>query len=112
MSLHVYAVPPGDGGEPVEHLRFDCFDEDPHYHYVSVRDGSNVVAHLDPVAIGDPLAWALDRLRHRLPQMLAHAGASDLAERVDAAAIDDVLPRVTEAAFRLRYAHADGEARP
>ena len=31
--------------------------------------------HLDPVADGDPLAWALERLRTRLPQMLERAGA-------------------------------------
>ena len=63
--------------------------------------------HLDPVADGDPLAWALERLRTRLPQMLARAGAEDVARRVDPAQVEAVLPRVAEAAYRARYHHDD-----
>ena len=54
VSLHVVAR---QDGEDREFLRFDCFQEDPHYHYVSWRDKSNEMIHLDPVADGDPLAW-------------------------------------------------------
>ena len=72
VSLHVYGV---RDGEALEHLRFDCFDEDPHYHYISWTDRSNVMLHLDPIADGDALQWTLERLRTRLPQMLEHAGA-------------------------------------
>ena len=32
VSLHVFA---GAAGNQLEYLRFDCFREDPHYHYVS-----------------------------------------------------------------------------
>ncbi len=103
VSLHVCGE---QDGEEREFLRFDCFEEDPHYHYVSVRETSNVVAHLDPVAIGDPLTWSLERIRTRLPQMLQQAGASELAARVEPTAVEEVLPRVTEAAFRMRYAGA------
>jgi hypothetical protein len=100
VSLHVYAE---DGGERREWLRFDCFEEDPHYHYISWREKRNEMLHLDPHADGDALAWALERIRTRLPQMLARAGAPDLAARVDAAALEAVLPRVAAAAWRLRY---------
>src|SRR3954466_1923010 len=48
VSLHVFVA-----GQ--EHLRFDCFREDPHYHYVGWARKSNEVLHLDPVADGDPL---------------------------------------------------------
>ena len=65
--------------------------------------------HIDPVADGDPLAWALERIRTRLPQMLARAGAAELAARVDAREIERVLPRVAEAAYRARY-HSDPDA--
>ena len=106
VALHVYAE---QDGEERELLRFDCFQEDPHYHYVSWRDKANEMVHLDPVADGDPLAWALERIRTRLPQMLARAGAADVAERVDLAAIEEALPRITQAAFRARYEHADDE---
>lgn len=104
VSLHVVAR---QDGEDREFLRFDCFQEDPHYHYVSWRDKSNEMIHLDPVADGDPLAWALDRLRARLQPMLVRAGASDVARKVDVTAVDAVLPRIAETAFRLRYAEHD-----
>jgi hypothetical protein len=105
VSLHVFGA--GADGNRVEYLRFDCFDEDPHYHYVSWARKSNEMIHIDKVADGDPLAWALDRIRTRLPQMLARAGAGELAARVDAPAIERVLPRVAEAAWRARFHHDD-----
>jgi hypothetical protein len=104
VSLHVFAT--HADGERLEHLRFDCFDEDPHYHYIDTRGLKNDMVHVDKIADGDPLAWALDRIRTRLPQMLERAGAGDIA--VDAAAIEEVLPRVSEAAYRARYDHDEG----
>ena len=101
VSLHVFSA--GDGAAAQEFLRFDCFDEDPHYHYISWRAMSNEMLHLDPIADGDPLAWALERIRTRLPQMLARAGAADVAARVDPDALERALPRVAEAAYRARY---------
>ena len=102
VSIHVAGR--GTDGT-LEYLRFDCFDDDPHYHYVSWRARTNEMIHIDPIADGDPLAWTLERLRTRLPQMLARAGADELAARVDARAVEAVLPRVAEAAYRARYHH-------
>jgi hypothetical protein len=99
VSLHVVGAV---DGLPREVLRFDCFVEDPHYHYVDWRAKANEVLHLDPVADGDPLAWALERLRTRLPEMLARAGAAELAVGLDAAAIAAALPKVAAAAARAR----------
>jgi hypothetical protein len=99
VSLHVFSA----GAAPQEFLRFDCFDEDPHYHYISWSAMCNEMLHLDPIADGDPLAWALERIRTRLPQMLARAGAADVAARVDPAELERALPRVAEAAYRARY---------
>ena len=56
-------------------------------------------------ADGDPLTWALDRIRTRLPQMLERAGAGHIP--IDAAAVESILPRVSEAAYRARYEHDD-----
>jgi len=103
VSLHVYGLA---DGEWLEHLRFDCFQEEPHYHYVGWARRSNEVLHIDPVADGDPLAWALNRVRTRLPQMFERAGVPQVAAMVDIRAIEAILPRVTEAAFSARY-HAD-----
>jgi hypothetical protein len=106
VSLHVHGLM---DGEMYEHLRFDCFQEEPHYHYVGWRKKTNHVLHVDPVVDGDPLAWALERIRTRLPQMLTHAGADDVAAAVDMQAIEAIMPRLTEAAYRARY-HADKAA--
>lgn len=106
VSIHVF----GDsGGESLEYLRFDCFDEDPHYHYISWKDQSNEMLHIDPIADGDPLSWTLDRLRLRLPFMLARAGAPEIAAKIDSRLLDAALPRVAEAAYRARYHHDDDE---
>ncbi|MEE2673125.1 MAG: hypothetical protein VX466_04975, partial [Myxococcota bacterium] len=47
VSLHVFGSA-AEGEEPLEYLRFDCFDEDPHYHYVSWKQKSNEMIHIDP----------------------------------------------------------------
>jgi hypothetical protein len=103
VSLHVYGV---SNGEFLEFLRFDCFQEEPHYHYVGWSRRTNELLHVDPAADGDPLAWALDRIRARLPQMFERAGAPEAAAMVDLRAIEAIMPRVTEAAYRARF-HAD-----
>jgi hypothetical protein len=107
VSLHVCGQ---QDGEWREFLRFDCFDEDPHYHYISQRDSMNDMVHLEPVANGDPLAWALERLRTRLPQMLARARAADVAKRVELPRVEEALSRVAEAAYRARYAERNDAA--
>jgi len=106
VSIHVFGE---QGGRRRELLRFDCFDEDPHYHYVCWDPPSNEMLHLDPVADGDPLAWALDRIRNRLGPMLVRAGAADVAARLDPRRLDEALPRIAEAAYRARYHHDDDE---
>ena len=106
VSVHVFAREEGD---PQECLRFDCFNEDPHYHYISWKGRSNEMLHLDPHADGDSLAWALERIRTRLPQMLERAGARKTAAAVDMAEIEALMPRLAEAAFRARFQH-DEEA--
>jgi hypothetical protein len=100
VSLHVYGRADNDW---LEYLRFDCFQEEPHYHYVSWSTHENEVLHIDPVADGDPVAWALERVRTRLPQMFARAKAPQVAAMVDLNAIEAVMGRITEAAYRARF---------
>ncbi len=106
VSLHVFGEP-SPGEEPIEFLRFDCFDEDPHYHYVSYAQSTNEMVHIEPAAMGDPLAWALDKIRTRLVPMLTRAGAASLAARVDPAEVEAILPKVAECAYRARFSHDD-----
>jgi hypothetical protein len=79
-SVHVFGTQDG-----LEHLRFDCFDKHPHYHYVQNAAQINLIVRIDEIALGDPMEWTMQRLRQRLPEMLDYAGASDLAIEVRAA---------------------------
>jgi hypothetical protein len=106
VCIHVFGPPPaamsGDGapGELVEYVRFDCFDDEPHYHYVYNAERAQDRVFLDPTLEGDPMAWALERLRTRLPDVLRKVGAPELAQRVDAAAVAAAIPAVVAAVDR------------
>jgi len=100
VSIHVF-VEAADGD--FERLRFDCFQEDPHYHYFTSGLQIVDIIHIDPNMTGDPLAWALDRIRSRLPQLLQRAGVENAAQLVEPNALERILPLVTEAAYRFRY---------
>jgi hypothetical protein len=100
-SLHVLGASDG-----VERLRFDCFDKEPHYHYIRPDETINVIVRLDDIAEGDPIEWTVGRLRDRLPAMLEHARAGKLADEVRADmpslldAIDTVKGMLEEAQRR------------
>ena len=80
MTIHVLGA-----ADRLEHLRFDCFEHEPHYHYIRNAEQANVVVRIDTFAEGDPTTWSLRCLRERLPEMLAHADATGLSEQVRAA---------------------------
>ena len=80
-------------------LRFDCFDHQPHYHYVR-EDGEERLL-VDRTTAGDPIDWAMAQIRTRLPEMLARAGFEDLAQTIDADALSADIAKLGEAARRL-----------
>ena len=89
VTIHVF-----DANDGREYLRFDVFDDEPHYHYIHRTDDGSVVNNVidfDTTALGDMLPWALERLRTRLPEMLTAAGGSELALRLDAGVVSRVL---------------------
>jgi hypothetical protein len=106
VSIHVCGTADGH-----EYLRFDVFDDEPHYHYVRPTLDHNNVVPFDPVADGDMLAWAIGRLRTRLADMLVHAGGASVSEALDPAvqgpAIDEV-ERLAVAAQAARRAARSG----
>ena len=106
VSLHVFAK---SGGEAREYLRFDCFDEDPHYHYIDWEARSNHMVHIDREANGDPLAWSIECIKTRLAQMLERAGAGELAAQLEPERVEAILPAVEKEAQRARI-HHDPEA--
>ena len=73
-SLHVC------GPDGSEHLRFDCFEKEPHYHYIEQANQANTVVRIDELAVGDPIEFSLSAVARHLPEMLRHTGASDLAD--------------------------------
>jgi hypothetical protein len=98
VSLHVCAA----AGDRHEYLRFDCFVDEPHYHYIAPSGDSNRVVPFDDVAGGDMLPWAIERLRTRLPEMLAAAGGADLAAQVDPAKLATAIDQVQLLAAQAR----------
>jgi hypothetical protein len=92
VSIHVLSA-----ATRLEHLRFDCFDEDPHYHYIThEEDGGlqNRWVIYDRAANGAMLPWALDRLRHHLPAMLVGAGADSDMVGVDTETVARLVDQV------------------
>ena len=89
ISIHVVAV-----ADDHEYVRFDVFDDEPHYHYVDKAAGTNTVVDFDPVAHGAMKPWVLRQLRRGLGDMLRHAGAPDAASAVTPELGADIADRV------------------
>jgi len=89
-TLHVCGTADG-----LEHLRFDCFENEPHYHYIEQDAGANTVVRIDELAVGDPVEFSLACVDSRLPDMLRHCGVGDLADQV-AAQPEKVSAAMTE----------------
>jgi hypothetical protein len=97
VSIHVVGA-----DDDHEYLRFDMFERQPHYHYIDRSGRKNTIVEFDEVALGDMPAWVLDRLRTRLPEMLAHAGGADLTAKLDAGRIEAALREVERLVDRAR----------
>ena len=83
-------------GQPTELLRFDCFDQRPHYHYAPA--GVNQRWDMDKTTAGNPVNWTLKQLRSSLPAMLQQAGYAQIAEKLDCNMVLQKLDQVEEAA--------------
>ena len=97
VSVHVF------GPDGLEYLRFDCFDDYPHYHYIEAREGRQEVMEFDPLADGPMRSWLVACLGTRLGAMLTRAGAGDVAAGWDPREHAEVLAAVAaeiEAAAR------------
>ncbi len=104
VSIHVCGSDDG-----YEYLRFDVFDDEPHYHYVHRHDDGkieNQVIEFDATATGDMLAWVNRCLRDRLAEMLEAAGGGRVVGRLDPKVIASVLDDVVAMADNARRGHA------
>jgi catechol 2,3-dioxygenase-like lactoylglutathione lyase family enzyme len=82
-------------GEAVQALRFDCFRDDPHYHYDP--SGNNEMHHLDKEEVPCPVGWSLEQINTRVKEMIEHAGFADAAAAVDQEAITAVTDEIKNA---------------
>ncbi|WP_420638662.1 DUF7700 domain-containing protein [Candidatus Poriferisocius sp.] len=101
VSLHVF-----DADGHWEYLRFDLFEDAPHYHYNHLGGGRNHIIPFDETAHGPIADWAVAKIRSgELAPMLAQAGGAELAARLDpkalATAADDVAAHAADLQARL-----------
>ena len=111
VSIHVCSTDDGH-----EYVRFDVFDDEPHYHYIHRPDeGGNIVNNVidfDRTALGEMLPWAIERLRTRLPEMLTEAGGGHLVPRLDADLLTGVIGEVQALAERAQRDRRAANLRP
>ena len=99
-TLHVCGTADG-----LEYLRFDCFENEPHYHYIEPAAGANTVVRIDELAVGDPIEFSLACVEHHLPDMLRNCGVAGLADAVAGqldrvnAAVDEVRELMEKARY-------------
>jgi hypothetical protein len=103
VSLHVVGSEDGH-----EYLRFDLFEQEPHYHYIDVSGESQRIVDYDRVALGPMLPWALEKIRSGLAPMLEHAGGQGLVEQLDSGRIAAALVDVEKLAREAESALAAG----
>ena len=103
VSLHVVGRDDGH-----EYLRFDLFEQEPHYHYIDRSGETQRIVDYDRVALGPMLPWALEQIRSRLPEMLEHAGGQALLPKLDGGRIDASLVEVEKLAQEAEAALAAG----
>ena len=86
-------------GNTVPILRFDCFDHEPHYHYM--RQDKEERLKVDRTTEGDPLEWALHKIRSALRDMVTRAGYGELAGEIDGDKLEPALAELEDAARSL-----------
>ena len=79
----------------LEHLRFDCFENEPHYHYIDHAAGTNIVVRIDELAVGDPVEFSLPASSTTCPTCSETAGSPSLADEVKGR-MDEVHAAMTE----------------
>ncbi len=89
----------------VEILRFDCFDQLPHYHYGPANN--NIRLNMDKTTVGNPFGWTMDILRTKLPSMIKRSGYDALAAAVEAepasaATLDEIEATGRQMAVSMR----------
>jgi hypothetical protein len=104
LAVHVLADVGGAKGrayvEETELLAFDCFWQNPHYHY-GPRN-KNHRTNWDLTVIDDPLTWAFAQFENgKLGAMIERAGYPGIAADLDPEQIAAILPALKKRAFEM-----------
>lgn len=98
VSLHVF-----DAEGQWEYLRFDLFEDAPHYHYNHLGGGRNHIIPFDETAHGPIAEWAVSKIRTGdLAAMLAQAGGAELAEGLEVGMLAEAAEQVAACATELQ----------
>ncbi len=108
LAIHVLSDLAGNTGrvftEETELLAFDCFRDEPHYHYGPRNKNHRIF--WDKTLVPDPLGWCLDQFKTgKLKAMLERAGYPGVAADLDEDLLASVIPQVES---RGREMEADG----
>ncbi len=108
LAIHVLSDLAGNTGrvftEETELLAFDCFRDEPHYHYGPRNKNHRIF--WDKTLVPDPLGWCLDQFKTgKLKAMLERAGYPGVAADLDEDLLASVIPQVEA---RGREMEADG----
>jgi hypothetical protein len=109
LAVHVLADVGGSRGkayvEETELLAFDCFWQNPHYHY-GPRN-KNHRTNWDLTVTDDPFEWTFEQFENRkLGTMIERAGYPGIAADLDLEQIAAILPVLKKRAFEM---YAEGE---
>ncbi|MCY4560487.1 MAG: hypothetical protein OXF79_29810 [Chloroflexi bacterium] len=97
LAIHVLSDLAGNTGrvftEETELLAFDCFRDEPHYHYGPRNKNHRIF--WDKTLVPDPLGWCLDQFKTgKLKAMLERAGYPGVAADLDEDLLSSVIPQV------------------
>ena len=115
LAIHVLADLAGTPGrvftEETELLAFDCFREDPHYHYGPRNKNHRIF--WDKTLITDTLGWTLEQFKtKKLAAMLNRAGYPGVAADLDQDLLDSVIPDMEKRAREMDAAGIPAEPTP
>jgi hypothetical protein len=104
LAVHVLGDVGGSKGrayvEETELLAFDCFWQNPHYHYGPRNKNHRI--YWDLTVIDDPLAWTFSQFEDRkLCAMIERAGYPGIAADLDLDQIAAILPALKKRAFEM-----------
>ena len=78
VSVHVFGA-----NDDYEYIRFDIFDDDPHFHLLPKGNDQQYWVRYQPELLGDMVPWVMNQLRERLPELLVMAAGEHLVSELD-----------------------------